>query len=115
VIRQRSRSAIYASLGPTASVGAASSSRDVALAFLASLLAFSLCFVYLQQSATTLELTARAAQLRASVERAEQVNRTLEIRRAATLSLERIAELAADMGMAPPRVVHRIRVHDTPE
>ncbi|UCF10287.1 MAG: hypothetical protein JSW65_00975 [Candidatus Bipolaricaulota bacterium] len=86
--------------------------RTRSLVFAAAVALFLVSFLYVHQSALLLHLTARASELRAAAEHVEQINETLEVRRASALSLERVAEIARDqLGMVPPPVVHHIRVH----
>jgi hypothetical protein len=83
--------------------------RTHVLILIAALSVFLISFLYVHQSALLLHLTAREAEWRAAVEHVEQINQTLEVRRASALSLEQVSDIARNtLGMVPPPVVHHI-------
>jgi cell division protein FtsB len=92
------------------------SSGRLTAAIVLSVLLFFVGFLYVHQSVQLMELTARVEELSAEVERIEQVNRTLAVRREASLSLEDVAEIAMrDLGMVAPEVVYYVPQPDTTE
>ena len=76
-----------------------------------TILVLGLSFLYLQQSTSLRDLTARCANAKEEVVRVEEVNRTLEFRIGQAFSLERVAKIARErLGMVEPTVIRYVPI-----
>jgi len=76
-----------------------------------TILALAFSFLYLRQTTSLRDLTARCASATRDLVRVEEVNRTLEFRIGQAFSLERVSQIAREqLGMVEPTVIRYVPI-----
>ncbi len=85
--------------------------RSIIIGLFITLAAFGLSFLYVWETTTIRDLTARCNSLRADLIEAEEVNRTLQSEIERAFSLERVARIARrQLGMVEPSVIRYVPI-----